>query len=160
MLVNCVMLHLSLTQTFNKFFKIKRIKKSMKMSKQWIWNLKKINMDESICCTHTQHHQLYNSGITFLTITHAWNMSTICTLYVAKVEEQANNLHCYCQIMVQIATPTANHKKFDALCTTLERVWFGPTSYHCKCIWVVSYEPYRTSLVVLEQQPDICSAKK
>ena len=110
MLVNCVMLHLSLTQTFNKFFKIKRIKKSMKMSKQWIWNLKKINMDESICCTHTQHHQLYNSGITFFTITHAWNMSTICTLYVAKVEEQANNLHCYCQIMVQIAMPTANHK--------------------------------------------------
>ena len=26
------------------------------MSKKWIWNLKKINMDESMCRTHTQDH--------------------------------------------------------------------------------------------------------
>ena len=66
MLVNCVPLHLSLTQTFYKFFKMKRTKRSRKMSKKWIWNLKKINMDESMCRTHTQDHQLYTSRKLFL----------------------------------------------------------------------------------------------
>ena len=74
MLVNCVPLQLSLTQTFYKFFKMKRIKRSGKMSKKWVWNLKKITMDMNMCRNHTQDHQLYTSEITFFTITHDWNM--------------------------------------------------------------------------------------
>ena len=57
------------------------------MNKKWVWNLKKITMDMNMCRNHTQDHQLYTSEITFFTITHDWNMSKICTLYVVKVEK-------------------------------------------------------------------------
>ena len=77
------------------------------MSKKWIWNLKRMNMEESMCHTHRRDHQLYTSGITFFTITHAWNMSKTCTLYVAKVEKEAEQPSLLLQILVQITAPTA-----------------------------------------------------
>ena len=106
-LVNCVLLHLSLTQTFYKFFMMKRITKSRKTSKKWIRNLKKINIDESMCHTHTQDHQLYTFGIAFFTTKHAWNMSAICILYVVKVEKEAKQSSLLLQKTVKITMPTA-----------------------------------------------------
>ena len=51
-------------------------------------------------------------------------------------------------------------RKFEVLCINLERVWFGPANLYCKWIWMISYAPYRTSMVTLEQKPQLRSSNK
>lgn len=102
MLVNCIITPI----TDADFFMMKRIKRSRKMSKKWIWNLKEINMDKSMCHFHTEDHQFYTFRITFYTITYAWNMSMVCIFHVAKVEKEAKESSLLLQIMVQITVPT------------------------------------------------------
>ena len=105
------------------------------------------NGPELVAYLHTGP-SVYTPWINFSTIKIVWNMSTICGLYFAKVEKETKQTSLWLQITVQITTPTAT------------KIWGSMHKFGKSLVYLISYEPYRTSMVSLEQQPQLRSSSK